>query len=67
MHLQRTGSGDNHNGVWGEATDSAFDIAELLHTHVCPEPSLCEDIPPERRVLTLLGPGELQSDTVGKD
>ena len=59
MHLQRTGGGDDNNSVWGETTDSAFYITELLHTHVGPKASLCEDIPTARGVLTLLRPHEL--------
>ena len=67
MHLQRTGGGDDNHSVWGKATDPALDITELLHTHVGPETPFCEDIPPTRRILTLLGPRELQGNAVGKD
>lgn len=59
MHLQRTGGGDDNNSVWGETTDSTFDIAKLLHTHVGPKTSLCEDVSATRRVLALLGPYKL--------
>jgi len=67
VHLQRTGGGDDHHGIWGEATNSAFDVAELLHTHVGSEASLCEDVPTTGRVFTLLSPRELQGHAVGKD
>ena len=67
MHLQRTGSSDDNHSIWGKATDSALDIAELLHTHVGPKAPFCEDVPATRRVFALLSPGELQGNAVGKD
>jgi hypothetical protein len=58
MHLQGTGGSDDDHSIWGETADSAFDIAELLHTHVGPEASFCEDVPTTRRILALLSPNE---------
>lgn len=67
MHLQRAGGGNDNNSVRGETADSTLDIAELLHTHVRPEASFCEDVPTTRRIFALLGPCELQGNTVGED
>lgn len=59
MHLQGTGGGDDNHSVRGKATDSALDIAELLHAHVGSESSFREDVPPTRRVLAFLSSCEL--------
>lgn len=67
VHLQRTGRGDDHHGIWGKTADPTFDVAEFLHTHIGPETSLCKDIPSTGRVLAFLGPRELQGHAVGKD
>jgi len=67
MHLQRTSGSDDNHSVWSETTDPALDIAELLHTHIGPEASFCEDVPTTRRVFALLSPRELEGNAVCKD
>lgn len=67
MHLQRTGGGDDDHSGWGKATNSAFDVAKLLHTHVSPEASFRKDIPSTRRLFALLSSREFQSNTVSEN
>ncbi len=44
VHLEGASSGDDDSRVGVETTDTALDVAELLHAHVGAETALCQNI-----------------------
>lgn len=56
-----------YGGIRHEPTDTALDIAELLHSHVRAKATLCEDIPNAIGAITLISASKLERDTVSKD
>jgi hypothetical protein len=64
MHFKGTRCCDNDGGVGFEPTDTALDIAELLHPHVGTESTFSENVTFTVGGFSLFRPSEFQSHTV---
>ena len=66
VHLQRTSRRDDDDSIRRETTDTALDVAELLHAHVRAEAALGEDVPDAVGRVALFDACELERDAVGE-
>ena len=67
MHLKGTSSSNNDNSVGSQATNTALDVAELLHAHIGSESGFSDHIAFTIRRITLLRSSQFQGYSISKN